>query len=299
MGGASGKRAGGPVTSSEGLKEVRSKGASARVLGAQMREMGLSTSTAGVKIGGSAPFAPAKVGLGTRKHAVPRSGNGALAASTNVRSCTGALLPLANAADKVFTQSLRESCYVEPQRLALPAVLDVLHAMAGRPDRKYMITNDYHSDDVEMLRLLPTEPQLEGAGLHDVSAAIKEHLRGWDVVMRSSDPHGVRGWTAHEVARFFDSFRERLGAAQVALYRRRVLMGGVSGARLLAMSRAHLKKDLQVLDPFHQQVIYNKIDMMRTLKRWSPQEHGHARWPRDLKLVCPHGQARNRCKLCK
>lgn len=207
-------------------------------------------------------------------------------------------MPLANAADKVFTQSLREACYVEPQQLALPAVLEVLHAMAGRPDRKHMITHDYHSDDVELLRLLPTESQLEGAGLQDVSVAIKSHLQGWDVVMRASDPHGVRSWTVHQVARFFDAFRERLGAAQVAVYRRRVLACGISGDRLLGLSLAHLKKDLQVLDPAHQQVIYNKIDMMRTLKRWSPQVHGHAHWPRDLKLVCPHGQTRNRCKLC-
>ena len=103
----------------------------------------------------------------------------------------------------------------------------------------------------------------------------------------------------HQVARFFDSFRERLGAARTADCRRRVLACSISGDRLLAMSLAHLRNDFEVSDPLHLQVIYNKIDMMRTLKRFRPQVHGHGcRWPRDLKLVCPHGQARIPCKLC-
>ena len=243
-------------------------------------------STTDAKISGSAAFAPAKAGMGSRKRAVPRSDTTGLDTALSARSCTGSLIPVGNSSQKVFVHSLREACYVEPQRMGLASVLDVIHCMAGRPDAKYMITNNAHKDDVDMVRLLPTEAQLRGAGLQHVSRAIVADFGGWDVVMRASDPHGLGAWRAHEVARFLDTFRHRLGAADVAHYRRRALSAAVTGDQLKGMSRAQLAHVLHVHNPAHRETIYKKVEVMRSLKRWSPEVHGNfdgCSWPRDLR----------------
>ena len=249
---------------------------------------GRDASVTDAKMVGSAAFAPATVGMGSRKRAVPRSDTTGLDTALSARSCTGGLIPVGNSSQKVFVHSLRERCYVEPQHMGLPSVLDVLHCMAGRPDAKYMITHNVHQDDVDMVRLLPTEAQLRGAGLQHVSRAIVAELGGWDVVMRASDPHGLGAWRAHEVARFLDTFRQRLGAADVAHYRRRALAAAITGHQLAGMSRAQLAHVLHVHNPAHRETIYKKVEVMRSLKRWSPEVHGDfdgCSWPRDLKLV--------------
>jgi hypothetical protein len=242
------------------------KGASARVLSVRsnkaqavrnsegralvpVNKQGTTTSTPGVKVGGSAPFAPSSVGIGTllseryRSRVVPRSDSSATASSVNARSCTGVMLAAVNCADKVFVQSLREVFYVHDQALSLPAVIQgmelvsciictgsvscmtlhvfynaasvlhahdaylhvhcvqgsaVLHAMAGTPNKKHMIAHDLHPDDIQTIRLLPTDVQLAGAGLHHVSAAIRDNFNGWDAVARASDPHGIR--TSHPLS---------------------------------------------------------------------------------------------------
>ena len=249
---------------------------------------GRGTSTAGVKVGGSATFAPARAGIGSQKRAIPRPDITGLDTLMNARSGSGSIIPAGNSSQKVFVQSLRGRCYVEPQHMGLSSVLDLLYSMSGRPDAKYMITNNFHPDDVDVVRLLPTETQLRGAGLQHVSHAISTNLGGWDVVMRASDPHGLAAWRAHEVARFLDTFRQRLGAADMAHYRRRALTTAVTGEQLRGMSRADLAHVLHVHDPAHCETIYRKVELMRSLKRWSPEVHGDfvgCYWPRYLKLV--------------
>ena len=254
------------------------------------KETGAHTSTKGVVLGGSAAFAPPKVGLGTRRRAVPRSDSNGLPEAMGARSCGGELVAGSNAADKAFMISLREATYVAPQPLSLPAVLEVLHAMAGRPNAKRMLECGYHPDDIEGVRLLPLEEQLRGAGLQHVCAAITTQLRGWDVVMRASDPHGMRRWTPHQVARLLDGLRTRIDAAAVSRYRRRVLSRAVSGARLLDMSPAHLAQELEVDDAVHRAVIYKKVELMRCLSRWDESLHGNIVWPRDLNLLRSEGR---------
>jgi hypothetical protein len=54
------------------------------------------------------------------------------------------------------------------------------------------------------------------------------------------------------------------------------------------MSRADLAHVLHVHDPAHCETIYRKVELMRSLKRWSPEVHGDfvgCSWPRALKLV--------------
>jgi len=119
-----------------------------------------------------------------------------------------------------------------------------------------------------------------------VTRAITSDFGGWDVVIRASDPHALHTWTSHQVARFLDSFRDRLGAPDVIRYRRRALATSVTGQKLLDMSLTTLARDLDVHDPTHRQIIYNRVDMMRTLKAWSPDVHGpfsRCYWPRDFK----------------
>jgi hypothetical protein len=99
------------------------------------------------------------------------------------------------------------------------------------------------------VRLLPTETQQHGAGLQHVSHEISTKHGGWDVVMRASDPHDLAAWGAHEVARFPDTFRQRLGAADTAHYRRLALATAVTGEQLKGMSRADLAHVLHLHDP--------------------------------------------------
>ena len=83
-------------------KTAKTEGASARLLGTKLN--GISTSTKGVKVGGWSSFAPSNAGMGTRKRVIPRSDSSGLASSMSARSCSGAILPTANTAQKVFAQ---------------------------------------------------------------------------------------------------------------------------------------------------------------------------------------------------
>jgi hypothetical protein len=83
-------------------KTAKTEGASARLLGAKLN--GIATSTKGIKIGGGSSFAPSNAGMGTRKRVIPRSDSSGLASSMSARSCSGAILPTANTAQKVFAQ---------------------------------------------------------------------------------------------------------------------------------------------------------------------------------------------------
>jgi len=83
------------------------------------------------------------------------------------------MLPVLNASQQVLTHSLHETLYVQSEQVSLGAVVDVLHKMAGRPDARYMISHNYHPDNVALLRLLPSDTQLRGSGLQQVVVAIK------------------------------------------------------------------------------------------------------------------------------
>jgi len=234
---------------------------------------------------GTANFRPPNAGF-SRTRALPRSvGDGCLSVGQSLKSAGGVLPCVKDVSQVAFVQGLR----MGNAQLSREAVLHAVHTLAGRPPRQHLLKRGVHPDDADLVRLLPTRAQLSGAGLHHVAASIARVFGGArdpeSALVLLTDPHGLRTWGPHDVARHLEAARARLGSAAVSRYKRAALARRVNGARLLDMSPAHLREVLGVEDSAHRHIIYRRLLLARALHVHNEIRHGSledCHWPRTL-----------------
>lgn len=102
--------------------------------------------------------------------------------------------------------------------------------------------------------------------MHHALAAMCALPGGRQEVLRLSDPHGMKKFTVHDVSRFLESMRSRIGSQLVANGRRLVLQHKIDGGKLLAMSRDRMGDLLGLGHGRARDVVHHRIFTMRALQ---------------------------------